>query len=103
MSRYLISPSQCKDLFLLLPTEGISDEIKTIELPEGIFPQFTYNELLIKLAKAGVQRNKDGFILIRNKLTKIKFDDFVNDCTKGDFKTCYEPIFCGLRDYGITF
>ena len=103
MSRYILSPSKCTDVYLLLPTEGISDQIKTIELPEGIFPQFNYNELLIKLAKAGVQRNKDGFILIRNKPTKIKFDDFVNDCTKGNFKICYETVFCGLRECGITF
>ena len=103
MSRYILSPSKCTDVYLLLPTEGISDQIKTVELPEGIFPQFNYNELLIKLAKADVQRNKDGFISVRNKATSIKFDDFVNDCIKGDFKACYEPIFCGLREFGITF
>ena len=103
MSRYIMSPSQCKDLYLLIPTEGISDQIKTVELPKGIFPQFDYNELLIKLAKTDVQRNKDGFILIGNKPTKIKFDDFVDDCTKGNFKNCYEPVFCGLRECGITF
>ena len=103
MSRYILSPSKCTDVYLLLPTEGISDQIKTVELPEGIFPQFNYNELLIKLAKADVQRNKDGFISVRNKVTSIKFDDFVNDCIKGNFKTCYEPIFCGLRELGITF
>ena len=103
MARYIISPSQCKELYLLLPTEGISDEIKTIELPKEIFPWFDYSDLLIKLAKTDVQRNKDGFILIRNKPTKIKFDDFVHDCTKGNFKICYEPVFCELRECGITF
>ena len=103
MSRYIISPSHYKDLYLLLPTEGISDEIKTVELPDGIFPRFDHNELLIKLAKADVRRNKDGFILIRNKQTSVKFDDFVNDCSRRNFKICYEPVFCELRECGITF
>ena len=103
MSRYIISPSHYKDVYMLLPSEGISEQIKTIELPKGIFPDFNCNELLIKLSKADVQRSKDGLILIKNKQFNIKYDDFVNNCCSGDFKTYYEPIFCHLRDCGITF
>ena len=103
MSRYIFSPSYCKGNFLLLPTEGISDHVKTIELPDGVFPNFSYNELLIKLSKANVQRSKDGVIMIDNKPMNVKFDDFVQDCCNKNFKECYEPIFCSLRHIGVTF
>ena len=103
MSRYVLSPSKCEGQFMLLPTEGISDQIKTIELPEGVFPKFEYNNLLVKLSKANVRRNKDGLIVIENKPVNINYDDFVNDCFNNNFKTKYELIFCNLRQNGVTF
>ena len=103
MSRYILSPSQNKNLVLLIPTEGITDTTKSIELPTGIFPKFEYNDLLVKLSKANVRRNKDGLMLFGNKSCNVDYDTFVSDCCSGDFKSIYEPIYCQLRDFGITF
>ena len=103
MSRYILSPSECGNLFMLIPTEGLINRIQTIEIPDGIFPKLNYNDLLIKLIKADVRRSKDGLMVMNNKQTHFVYDDFVRDCCSGNFKLSYEPIYCKLRDYGITF
>ena len=103
MSRYILSPSECGGSFILIPTEGLTRKIQSIEIPPGIFPELNYNDLLIKLAKGGIRKNKDGQIVVNNKATKFIYDDFVRDCCFGDFKDVYESIYCQLRKFGITF
>lgn len=118
MSRYIVIPKQegehtARDVFHLIPTEGIIEQIKDIELPEGIIPNITenrqvhsekeFNNLLLKFSKANIGRSKDGFITIGSKVSDIKFDDFAVDCCNGVFKEEYENVYCILRNYGITF
>ena len=107
MARYLLSPQPLSgfsvNTFILIPTEGIADQTKTIELPEGLFPEFGYNKLMVKLSKAGVGRNKDGLITVENKVLGINYDDFMTDCCNKHFKPVYEYLYCILRDRGIIF
>ena len=118
MSRYLLIPKLMKthnampEQFLLVPTEGFSEETKEIELPLNIVPiqkfknlrhQKNFELILKKLDKVNVRKNKDGLLNIGNKLTDINFDDFVNYCCNGNFSLCYESVYCSLRENGITF
>ena len=115
MSRYILTPNvrenECKNrTFHLTPTEGITEQVKTIELPKELVPnnnQMNSNskfiDLPVKLSKVNIGRNKDGFITIGNKIQDIKFDSFVADCCNNQFKEEYENIYCMLRNSGITF
>ena len=114
MSRYIIVPKQeDQNIFKLIPTEGLTDQIKEIELPEGIIPNINdrkqiksgkdLTDLMLKFSKSNVGRSKDGFITVENKVLEIKFDDFVVDCCNGIFREKYENVYCLLRNHGITF
>ena len=118
MSRYIIVPKlESEDgsdnIFQLIPTEGITELIKQIELPEGIIPKICetkkvknneqFNNLMLKFSKANIERNKDGLITINNKVLGIRFDDFAVDSCNGIFKEEYEEVYCLLRNVGITF
>ena len=114
MSRYIIVPKQEEqNIFQLVPTEGLTDQIKEIELPEGIMPNIIdskqikserdLSDLMLKLSKSNIGRSKDGFITIENKVLGIKFDDFVVDCCNGEFRESYENVYCLLRNHRITF
>ena len=118
MSRYIIVPKlESEDgvdnIFQLIPTEGITELIKEVELPEGIIPKIgeikkvssneQFNNLMLKFTKANIGRNKDGLITINNKVLEIRFDDFVVDSCNAIFKEEYEKVYCLLRTVGITF
>ena len=114
MSRYIIVPQQeGQNIFKLIPTEGLTDQIKEIELPEGIIPNIIdskhiksggdLTDLMLKFSKSNIGRSKDGFITVENKVLEIKFDDFVVDCCNGEFRERYEHVYCLLRNCGITF
>lgn len=115
MSRYLLTSGvqetdNLNHTFKLIPTEGITDQIKNVELPKELVPNISngnnfkkIDKLLTKLAKINVGRTKDGLIKIENKIKDIHFDDFVTDCCNGRFKNDYESIYCLLRKHGIIF
>ena len=118
MSRYIIAPklkegSSRGNVFSLIPTEGIIEQTKDIELPEGILPNFIeskcvesktrFNNFLIKLSKANIGQSKDGFITYGGKVFDIEFDKFVVDCCNHIFTEKYEYLYCLLRNNGITF
>ncbi len=117
MSRYVLVPrtDSQKDVenetILLIPTEGIKGENKSIDLPRGLVPSLPHNvkqgkileNLLLKLSKAEIGRSKDGLVTIGSKVFDTKFDEFVVNSCSGKFLECYENIYCLLRDIGITF
>ncbi len=119
MSRYILAPgnsgseAHSNETFQLVPTEGLSEQMKVIELPTGLVPQL-YNvrkvesnqildKLLLKISKANISRSKDGLVTVGSRVINIKFDDFVVDCCNGQFSECYEELYCLLRKNGITF
>ena len=117
MSRYILIPNlqdnSINDIIYVVPTEGITDHIRTVELPKGLLPRITntkqiksdkkFINLLFKLSKTNIGRNKDGLMTIGSKVLDTKFDDFVINCCNGKFKDDYENVYCILRNYGITF
>ncbi len=118
MSRFILVPAKAhdsdnSDTFLLIPTEGINGQIKNVDLPKGLVPNFLRKQgvkdrkllgnLLIKMSKAEIGRSKDGLLTIGSKVLDTKFDDFVLDSCNGKFLECYEDIYCVLRRNGITF
>ena len=117
MSRYLLVPKSINDdskseIFSLISTEGFNEQIRDIELPLNIVPRQrfknsqqkkTFESFLKRLDKINIRKNKDGRLNIGNKVTDISFDDFVNDCCRGNFSECYENVYCNLRENGITF
>ena len=115
MSRYILTSGVqemdgTNQIFHLLPVEGLTDKIETVELPKELVPNITngknhkkFEKLLMKLSKVEVGRTKDGLLKVENKVKNIKFDDFVVDCCNGVFKDDYESIYCLLRNHGITF
>ena len=116
MSRYILVPkSQDSGLrdngdFLLVPTEGLTEEPKSIELPRGIVLRLEtgksiigLDQLLMKMSRSNIGRSKDGLVTIGSRVMDTKFDEFVVDCCKGQFSECYEDLYCLLRENGITF
>ena len=118
MSRYIITPSLelgngTKNIFHLIPTEGIIAQTREIELPEGIMTvdldstkiksKKDFNNLLIKLSKANFGKSKDGLVTFGSKVFDINFDDFVVDSCNYIFMEKYEHLYCLLRSNGITF
>ena len=117
MSRYILTPrnGDCEtpDIFDLVPTEGLSEQIKSIELSAGLLPRLydakkvksnlMLDKLLMKISKANIHRSKDGFVTVGSRVIDTKFDDFVVDCCNGQFSECYEELYCLLRKNGITF
>ena len=119
MSRYILAPGNGdsetpgNETFHLVPTEGLSEQIKSIELPTGLVPRL-YNvrkvesnqildKLVMKISKANISRSKDGLVTVGSRVINTKFDDFVVDCCNGQFSECYEELYCLLRKNGITF
>lgn len=111
MSRYLMIPSTSDlDKLSLLPMDGITDQMKTIELPHGLtvplppdLDTVAVRTLLIKLSKTKLHRSKDGFLIDGTKTLNIKFDDAIRDACNGNFSHFYEEFYCILRKHGITF
>lgn len=116
MSRYILTPA-IKDgqenIFHLIPTEGIIEQSRNIELPYDIIPKYDVsgckmsekrlNNFMLKLSKANIGKSKDGFIVYGSKMFDTKFDDFVMDCCKHVFLDKYEYLYVMLRNNGITF
>ena len=118
MARFILAPREGvsnndEDIFLLLPTEGLSEPSKSIELPSGLVPRLDnvhnteskriLDKLMMKITKANISRNKDGLVTVGSKVMDSNFDDFVLDCCNGKFSKCYEELYCLLRKNGITF
>ena len=119
MSRYILAPRNGdsekpdNEIFCLVPTEGLSEQIKNIELPTGLVPRLCnakkvksslmLDKLMMKISKANISRSKDGSVTVGSKVIDTKFDDFVVDCCNGQFSECYEELYCILRKNGITF
>ena len=119
MSRYILVPrnGDCETpdnkIFDLVPTEGLSEQIKSIELPADIIPRLydakkvkshvMLDKLVMKISKANISRSKDGLVTVGSRVMNTKFDDFVADCCNGQFSECYEELYCLLRKNGITF
>ncbi len=118
MSRFILAPrdgvsNNGEDVFLLFPTEGLSEPNKSIELPLGLVPRLDnvhnaeskkiLDKLMMKITKANIARNKDGLVTVGSRVMDAKFDDFVLDCCNGEFSKCYEEMYCLLRKNGITF
>ena len=114
MSRHIIVPNEDRqNIFKLIPTEGLTDQVKEIELPESIIPNIIdskqiksgkhLSDLMLKFSKSDIGRSKDGYLTVKNKISEINFDDFVVDCCNGDFREKYENVYCLLRNCGITF
>ncbi len=119
MSRYILAPGNgdsetCdNETFNLLPTEGLSEQIKSIELPRALVPRLCnvrkvesnqiLDRLVMKISKTNISRSKDGLVTVGSKVINTKYDDFVVDCCNGQFLECYEELYCLLRKNGITF
>jgi hypothetical protein len=115
MSRYLLIPTARNtqtevDKLALMPMERITDQMKTVEIPHGIsvplppdLDSDAARTLLIKLAKTGLHRSKDGLLIDGSKTLQIKFDDAIVDFCRGNFSDFYEDFYCILRKHGITF
>ena len=116
MSRYILVPKHGdlelkeNEQFLLLPTEGLTEEAKNIELPKGLVPRLQtgktnrlLDKLLVKISKANISRSKDGLITVGSRVMNTKFDDFVLDCCRSQFSECYEDLYCLLSENFITF
>ena len=108
-----VNKDNSEEIFHLMPTEGMTKDVKEIELPVGIIPKISdikqlkseemFKKMLQKLSKANICRSKDGFITIGSRLLDTKFDDFIVDCCNGEFHEKYESIYCIFRSNGITF
>lgn len=118
MTRYLLIPStidsDCSsDSALLLPTDRFNGKTIEIEIPNGILQRFDAAEhspnkkdiynLLARLAKCDIGRNKDGLLTHESKVLDINFDDFLCDLCVNKFSKYYESIYCILRKNGIIF
>ena len=116
MSRYILthksgdSEVDSSDNFVLVPTEGLGEREKSIELPKNLVPRLSeskketeLDKLMMKLSKANIGRSKDGLVTVGSRVMKIKFDDFVLDSSIGKFYDFYEELYCILRKNGITF
>ncbi len=119
MSRYILAPgngdsnASDNEIFHLVPTEGLSEQIKDIELPTDLVPRLCntktvksnqiLDKLLMKISKVNISRSKDGLVTVGSRIINIKFDDFVVDCCNAEFLECYEELYCLLRKNGITF
>ena len=97
MSRFILAPrdgasTNGEDVVLLLPTEGLSEPNKIIEIPSGLVPRLDnahnaeskkiLDKLMMKIAKANIVRNKDGLVTVGSRVMEAKFDDFVLDSSK---------------------
>ena len=110
MSRYLLIPSS--ESALLIPSE-FNGQIKEVDVPKGILHPISTAEnstekqaiqsMLLKMDKANIGRNKDGQLVNGSKIFDINFDDFVHDSCSGRFFEYYEPVYCILRENGVTF
>ena len=113
MSRYLLVPEvkgEEEDKVVLIPMEGITEQIKTTLIPEGLVvsPPSTMNSmtgrtLLIRLAKTTIARSKDGFVTVGKRMLNINFDEVVSDICRGKFSEQFEEFYTILRQQGITF
>ena len=102
--------------FLLIPAKGNGTESREITLPDGLVEnryaelykkvsdQNKLRNLLLKLAKAEIGYDKDGFVKHKDgTLQGINFDDAVTDSCNGNFDIFYEPFYALLRRYNILF
>ena len=116
MSRYILVPgnesleTKGNNTCLLIPTEGLGEEIKYTEIPNTLVPSLQneksskmLDKLMLKISKANISRSKDGLVTVGSRIMNTKFDDFVLDCCNGRFSECYEELYCLLRKNGITF
>ena len=115
MSRYILVPGTSSstngiDLSYLVPTEGLNEEVKSIETPGSLVPRLQslssskmLDKLMLRISKANIGRSKDGLVTVGSRVMNAKFDDFVLDCCNGQFSECYEELYCLLRKNGITF
>ena len=116
MSRFILAPkngdleTNGNESFMLIPTEGLGEQTKSIELPKGLVPRLhsgksnkMLDRLMMKLAKADISRSKDGLVTVGSRVINTNFDDFVLQCCNGQFSECYEELYCLLRKNGITF
>ena len=118
MSRYLLISSfennndTDSESVLLMPTE-FNGQIKKLDVPKGILYKISAGDnssdkqaiqsMLLKMDKANIGRNKNGQLVHGSKILDINFDDFLYDCCSGNFSSYYEPLYCILRENGITF
>ena len=118
MARHLLIPVTTDsdgsfDSAILLPTDRFNGKTIEIDVPNGILQNFDaagalpnkkviYN-LLVRLAKCDIGRNKDGLLTHESKVLDINFDDFLGDLCVKKFSKYYEPIYCILRKNGIIF
>ena len=117
MSRYILVPGKegtemnGSESFLLIPTEGLGEQAKIIELSKSLVPRLSRGKssdnmlerLMMKISKANISRSKDGLVTVGSRVMNTKFDDFVLDCCNGQFSECYEELYCLLRKNGIVF
>ena len=102
------------DTYFLVPTEGFQSESREIQLPSGLNPypklhlrvtnKKKFKKMLLKLLKANITRNKDGFVTDGNNILHgIDYNNAVVDSCNGNFFKSYEEFYCLLRKFGITF
>ena len=102
--------------FLLIPAKGNGAESREITLPDGlvenpyaelykkVYDQNKLRNLLLKLAKAEIGYDKDGFVKHKDGILQgIYFDDVATDSCNGNFAPYYESLYALLRKYNILF
>ena len=102
--------------YLLVPAKGFNAESREITLPHGLVEnpyaklhkkvsdKNELRNLLMKLAKAEIGYDKDGFVKHKDEILHgIYFNDAVTDSCNGKFPHFYEPFYSLLRKYNILF
>lgn len=111
MARYIISPDNIpsddptKDSVILIPTEGIGEKPRQVQIPKNLMPEIDadFVKLLEKMSRADVRRSKDGLVILANRVLNLNFDHFIQNCNQGVFSERYEDIYRHLRKHGVTF
>ena len=102
--------------YLLVPVDDLENGGKEITIPEGLgvnpFEELyvrvsdvdKLKNLLLRLTKAGIYPNDDGFVKHKDiDLNGVLFEDAVVDSCNGNYLHCYESFYELLRKFGIVF
>ena len=115
MSQYFLVPHDNKRFSLTPVEENISFEKDSIEinLPHLLFKQTKTTikvknkkrllDILRKINRSNIKRNKNGLIEENGKIIPISFDDAVISICNKKFSHRYEKFYALLRKKGITF
>ena len=110
MSRHILIPASETGKCYLVEVE--TNKAKTLRMPDGIFKPEIFNKvkdtrklrnILYDISKSGISRSKEGAICSNGEALNISHDNAIVDSCNGIFREKYEPFYCILGNYDITF